>query len=281
MELITFFLLIFGLAFYVKIYIPIARKREAKNKLKEEENWKRKEEIRKREEQLEQEIREREENEKEVKRILDNVNYCFDKYILVDSIVLDSNIWMDPEYEAFFAILQEKLSQNNKKTILYEPQFDEICNIKTKNDIKSRKGSAARCAINRIENFQLNELLSIKPLSIKADKNAYADPIIIKMILRLIKNEKKVVLITDDMELRIRLRSVSEENKNRCVVLPGKDIVYDTIEYCHLMNWKYETANVENYYSDFDNNDNNAEEMDGKYNDNDSDVSEQKVIYQS
>ena len=55
-------------------------------------------------------------------------------------------------------------------------------------------------------------------------KKAYADPVIIKMIIELLKEGKNVALITDDRELRIRMRGMAKDNKSNCVVISGKDL---------------------------------------------------------
>ena len=203
---------------------------------------------------------ERRQKEEDSRTILE-INSYFEKYILKDTILLDSNIWMGPEYESFFIFLREQLRSNDKKIVLYGPQFDEICNIKKKTYYKTPKNVRSRIAINRIEDFQLNELLTIKPLTIDAERGAYADPLIIKMVLGLLENNEKVVFISDDKELRIRIRGLSEDKKKNCVVVPGTDLIDKAKSYCRIKNLFYEEQNIENYYSDVD------AELDDEYDD--------------
>ena len=44
------------------------------------------------------------------------------------------------------------------------------------------------------------------------------------MIIELLKEGKNVALITDDRELRIRMRGMAKDNKSNCVVISGKDL---------------------------------------------------------
>jgi hypothetical protein len=219
-----------SLFFYFQIYLP------------------RKSELREQRRKSDERRLQQEENEQTILEI----NSYFEKYILKDTILLDSNIWMNPDYESFFITLREQLKNQDKKLVLYGPQFDEICNIKKRTGYRTIQNRLSRLAINRIEEFQINNLLKIKPLTIDAEKRAYADPLIIKMVLGLLDNNEKVVFISDDKELRIRMRGFSEEKKNNCVVVPGKDLIDKSKSYCKIKELYYEEPNIENYYSEAD-----------------------------
>lgn len=100
----------------------------------------------------------------------------FQEDILPTFCIIDSNIWMNEDYEAFFAALQAVLKQGQKTLFLYGPQFDEMCNIKKRTEYGKDRNRRARYAINRIEALQKDRLLTIKPIDVDAKAGAYADP---------------------------------------------------------------------------------------------------------
>ena len=115
---------------------------------------------------------------------------------------------MHGDYDAFFQLLEKILRKANRKIIIYGVQFDEICNIKSSHEYGSQKSKRARLAINRIENFQKNEILKIETVSIKSERWAYADPVVLKLLISLSKESHSVVFISNDKELRIRAREL-------------------------------------------------------------------------
>ncbi len=204
----------------------------------------------KKERKRQEEEQRRRQVEEQRRRIIEQTNEYFENFILKGRILFDSNIWMNRGYDAFFLTLQDQIQRVQSKIELYGPQFDEICNIKKRTKYNSYKNASARCAINRIEELQMKDLLQIKPLTIEPDEGAYADPLIIKLILKLINNNEKVVLISDDIELRIRMRGLLPNDKRaNCVVLPGQELINKSIEYCSVKELRYEKAKIEDYYS--------------------------------
>jgi hypothetical protein len=158
-------------------------------------------------------------------RVFTEIVEYLEEYILLDRIIIDSNIWMNKEYDSFFDMFLVILKVYNKKIELLDVQFDEICNIKSKNSYDSQQGASARCAIGRIEKFQCEDLLSNTNLKIDSQKNAYADPILIKCALKYIEDGTKVTIISDDAELRIRTRSFAGDKKDNIVITSGKDLI--------------------------------------------------------
>lgn len=154
----------------------------------------------------------------------DTIEY-FEEFILLDKIIVDSNIWMKKDYDSIFEVFRIGLEMHNKRVDLLDVQFDEICNIKLKNNYDSSQSHAARRAISRIENFQCANLLTSYKLGIDSNKNAYADPVIIKYALKHVKNGMKVVVVSDDAELRIRVRSLAQDEKDNIVIANGKDLM--------------------------------------------------------
>jgi hypothetical protein len=267
----TFFLLLIivvGFFLYFKVILP------REKKLKEQQLMEDVERL------------EKEEQEKERLRILTRnknmileINSYFEKYVLKDSIIIDSNIWMNPDYKNFFITLREQLKSNNNKIVLYGPQFDEICNIKKRTHFGNEVNFRARLAITRIEESQLNERLIIKPLTIDAVRGAYADPVIITMILKLLDNNENVVLISDDKELRIRMRGLAENKKYNCVVIPGNDLMEKSDAYCRIKNIHYEEPDYETYYSESDEDAQLHDDDQTQYEDKEPQVLKENVIY--
>jgi len=129
----------------------------------------------------------------------------FENY-LQQFLVIDSNIWMNENYDSFFLLLGVACNNQNCKLILYGPQFDEISNIKKNSTFGKGKNKSARIAINRIEEFQKNNRLKIEPVTIDAQRGAYADPMLVKLITKKSREGHQCTFISDDIELRVRIR---------------------------------------------------------------------------
>ncbi|MGR5447985.1 PIN domain-containing protein [Vibrio jasicida] len=133
---------------------------------------------------------------------------------LSDLVVIDSNIWMNYDYDDLFNSLESYLSKSNNVIKIPQVQFDEIVNLKNLpyGNVKSK---LARCALSRIERLQNSNAIKIIPLGFDAEKEAYADPEIIKLLIKATDEYNNLLLITDDRELRIRANQlVSDANQN-------------------------------------------------------------------
>ena len=162
--------------------------------------------------------------QKEWNRVTENLDRDF--------VLIDSNIWMQQEYDPFFEQLyltmkSEPLRSRDRKLVLYGPQFDEICNIKSKFSFKHPKSKLARLALSRIEKFQEQNLLAIEPLSVESDRFAYADPLIIKLIVTTMDDQPStgVWFLTDDKELRIRVRELTKNHPDRIQIPKSKQLM--------------------------------------------------------
>jgi len=127
--------------------------------------------------------------------------------------ILDSNIWMNPELDAFFRRLRTRLNESSRTLTLFGPQFDEMCNIKDREPFASKKGRLARLALSRIETLQELGMLRVDPLVLQADPKAYADPLILILIHQLTSKGEDVHFVSDDRELRIRVREFAKDDK--------------------------------------------------------------------
>jgi hypothetical protein len=148
-----------------------------------------------------------------------NAAETFWKTIKSDVILIDSNIWMNEDYSDFFTVLEYVLKKNKYVIPLYGPQFDEICNLKKTTDFGDAKNRRSRIAINRIEAFQKESVLDVKPITIEAQRGAYADPLLVKLVTTTVKSGKTATFISDDKELRIRVRQhVKDVNTGHLLV---------------------------------------------------------------
>lgn len=129
----------------------------------------------------------------------------FTKY-LSPCLIIDSNIWMNEEYNSFFFMLSLVCHKNQYRMSLYGPQFDEISNIKRATQFGDERNKRARLAMSRIEEFQKHNMLRIEPVTVDAQKRAYADPLLVKLITNQARKGIKCTFVSDDKELRIRVR---------------------------------------------------------------------------
>ncbi len=152
------------------------------------------------------------------------------------TLYVDSNIFMAEPNDAIDRFFRELAQHENIKITMPTEQYEEIYKIKS-NDGDSAK--AARDAFRRIEKLVDSKHIDIFELEITPNQSlSYADPIFIKMILEDLKNEKEVYFITEDKDLKIRLKSKIEAEK-----LNEKNIVIYSFE--SLYNEKYNIVNKE------------------------------------
>ena len=161
----------------------------------------------------------------EEKQTIRDAEAGLERQLIAEYLLIDSNIWMDGDYDKFFNFLLCLLKK--KEIILEMPniQFDEIVNLKNRMPFHDPKNKRARLAINRLENFQKEKRLKIVPLQLQAAKGAYADPELLKILLHLGKERESLIFISNDKELRIRARQLVEmECKTQFVALGDSDI---------------------------------------------------------
>lgn len=121
-------------------------------------------------------------------------------------IYIDSNIFMDERTDFFFSSLDE-----NNKVFIPRVQYNELYKLKSSDE--GGKAKRARDAFRKIEELFDKKIITIEDLSGK-NKETYADEAFIKLILEDLKNSKKVAFITDDRDLRLRLKIEVDKNEN-------------------------------------------------------------------
>ena len=146
--------------------------------------------------------------------------------VAADAFLLDSNVWMAADYDAFFEILADTLVAVKRQLTISSFQFDEMCNVKRNSSFNDPKGKSARCALSRIEDFQRAGLLKIDRVALEPSKGAYADPEIIKFVTAQVKAGRRVCLVSHDVELRVRLREfLRDEHEDKFVMLDMKQVL--------------------------------------------------------
>ena len=136
-----------------------------------------------------------------------------------ESIYIDSNIFMSDESLFFFDSLTKK-----NKIIMPSTQYRELYKLKESDD--EEKAYKARKAFKIIEKLLDKDIITIKENG--SNNTNYADPVFIKLITENAKEKIKVVFVTDDIDLRIKLKSELKKYKledNVIRIFTSKDIL--------------------------------------------------------
>lgn len=149
----------------------------------------------------------------------------------ISLIIVDSNIWMQQEYDNFFRNLEWVMKRFSSTIKMSSIQFDEIVNLKDL-PYTNPKSKLARCALARIEVFQKMGLIEIIPMKFEANKYAYADPDIIKFLVDSSREYSVMTLVSDDRELRIRTNQiVKDKSKSNFLSITGRDLEKEVSNY--------------------------------------------------
>lgn len=139
----------------------------------------------------------------------------FEDLLSTDSLIIDSNIWMNDQFDDFFSALIIAMKQAGKGMKISSPQLDEICNIKRNSEYRSSQSKSSRCALKRIEVFQINDLLHACSIDAEAKKTVHVDPLLIETVLKQLKEGITTSFVTNDVELRIRLRALASTHLDK------------------------------------------------------------------
>lgn len=151
---------------------------------------------------------------------------------LTPCLIIDSNVWMDSNFGAFFAVLKVVCERRSHQLRLMGQQLDEITNVKDRVEYTNPRSKAARLAIARIEELQKAGLLSIDSVSVRSNPSAYADPIILQSLKASVADGVPCTLISNDVELRIRVREhLSKLPPSTWTILEGEKL----LEECQLV----------------------------------------------
>jgi hypothetical protein len=152
--------------------------------------------------------------------------------MLTSYLIIDSNIWMNEEYDMIFDWISVVAKRENLTLRMLSSQFDEICNIKNKKTSPDgAKEASARLAIKRIYRCRDRGILKIEKIGINPDRKAYADPKILDALVS--ADQPKKVIVTDDIELAIR---ATELLSGSCTHYSGLDLLHT----CESLNIAHE-----------------------------------------
>jgi rRNA-processing protein FCF1 len=134
-------------------------------------------------------------------------SYINAKFSEDEVIYIDSNIFMDEEAIYFLDSLNEK-----NKVIVPKEQYNELYKLKSSDD--KERAYRARSAFRKIEELYDKKIIKIEDLTNLHKEDSYADPVFIRLILEDIKKKIKVVFITEDRDLRLRLKIETDKNSS-------------------------------------------------------------------
>ena len=122
-------------------------------------------------------------------------------------IYIDSNILMNEKSTSFLFSLNE-----SNKIVVPKEQYNELYKLKNSED--KDIAHKARQAFRNLEELYDKKIAVIENLENSSQQDSYADPIFIKCILKDIKNNNKVVFVTEDRDLRLRLKIAIDKNSS-------------------------------------------------------------------
>lgn len=144
-------------------------------------------------------------------------------------LYVDSNIFMAEPNKAIDRFFNEFATYDNIKITMPTEQYEEIYNLKR--SVEETSSKAARDAFRRIEKLVDSKSIDIRNLKdMPANSSSYADPIFIKMIIEDLKSEKQMYFITEDKDLKIRLKSqieLKKLNENNIVICSFETLYND------------------------------------------------------
>lgn len=136
-----------------------------------------------------------------------------------NKIIIDTNIWMN--FSEKYDEMIDFFNCNNIQVIIPKEVYFEIDKYSFK-----KEGRIGKKRIDLLgKNIEICDL-SIKNLYIKNNqKNIYADPILIRLVLSFDRNED-VIMVTDDRGLKITGRQVMKKNNfNQVNFFSGKEFL--------------------------------------------------------
>lgn len=140
-----------------------------------------------------------------------------------DRVYLDTNVWMNAEYVPNLELLLEALAAQERRIGIHERAFDEIVNLKdTGGRIRAFRG---RSALRLIEDWQKRGTLHVVPTPGDGARWHY-DRVLLRLVTEDRKAGRRVLVATDDRELRIRLRELARTGGANCglEVISGADL---------------------------------------------------------
>jgi hypothetical protein len=155
-----------------------------------------------------------------------------DEHLLVECLIVDSNIWMNNEYDGFFYVLEEACREKNGYALALDAeQFEEIRRIGSSAEYGPERSHRARWALERIEQLQKKGLLTISSPALDPKPVPQGDSRVFQQIEAAANEDKAIALVTDDRDLRIRVRKYLYKTGNRKIeVVDIESVVHECRE---------------------------------------------------
>lgn len=128
-------------------------------------------------------------------------------------LIIDSNIFFKPYYEPFLIDIFKRISSFKGFIEVYDIQVDEIKNISLERD--SKRSFGARNALRFIE--KMVDDGAVKIIDSKKPKGFHVDELILQKFKEEENKDKMKILISDDRELRIKIKAFNKKEDTICV----------------------------------------------------------------
>ncbi len=141
----------------------------------------------------------------------------------MDRLLIDTNIWMNARYHSNLSLIADAAHQDRRTLTILGPELEEL--VRLKRSRLPAKAADAKAALRLIEKLQIQGQLRIEHVSINHVPRAYFDAVAQKLVLQELALQRTVAIVTDDAELRVRLRGrVNGCDSGRFRVFSGPDL---------------------------------------------------------
>lgn len=144
-------------------------------------------------------------------------------------LLLDTCVWENAEYSDLFDTLQSMCVEQNRKISILREVYLEIINHGNTEDAEAQARS--RAAKRFIERLITNDCVNIEDDAIsntEKHNQVYADPAMLKFALTCAEKGSECTIITDDRDLRIRIKSQLNKIKSSSVKIYSVDDLYQS-----------------------------------------------------
>lgn len=122
-------------------------------------------------------------------------------------ILIDTNEWMDPSSHDLLRLFAYAANAAQRPLRMVGPEFEEI--VRLKGSAQAGRRANARTAMRLVETLQADGLLTIERLPRDHVRGAYFDLVALRLAEAEWSAGRHVTVITEDVELRVRLRGRS------------------------------------------------------------------------
>lgn len=147
-----------------------------------------------------------------------------DQILSADRVLIDTNIWLDEEDQDWLRLFAEASLYCRGPLNMAGAEFEEIVRLKESSD--NGKAAKARRSLHFIEELQSGGRLTIARVPMDNVRNAYFDRVVQQMAAADLAAGRSVAVITNDTELRIRLRERNRRfDESQLRLFSGQDLI--------------------------------------------------------